>query len=429
MPFPPDFRWGAATASYQIEGAARQDGRGECIWTRFSRLPGKVFGGHTGDVACDHYHRFADDIKLMGELGLNAYRFSVAWPRVLPQGTGGTNDLGLDFYDRLVDGLLAAGIQPYVTLYHWDLPQALQNRGGWLNRGVVGWFSDYTDLITQRLGDRVKDWITLNEPQVVSMLGYRDGIHAPGMQDPFAAYRAAHHLMLAHGAAVPIIRNNVHNARAGITLDLTHVMAFENGHEEEVQQVDGLRNRWFLDPVTQGSYPHDSVEHLGILLRDMDPAEASTMNPDIDFLGVNYYSRHVVGKNRDPRPRTEMDWEVYPEGLYLTLKRLHDDYNIPRLYVTENGAAFTDPAPVHARIVDTARVEYLQDHFEQAERAIDEGVPLVGYFVWSLLDNFEWAEGYTKRFGIIAVDYASLRRTIKDSGYWYRDFIRDQQGE
>lgn len=427
MPFPADFIWGAAASSYQIEGAALDDGRGECIWTRFSRLPGKIAGGHTGDVACDHYHRYADDVQLMQALELGAYRFSISWPRVLPQGTGTPNAPGLDFYDRLVDTLLAANIRPFATLYHWDLPQALQNRGGWLNRGIIGWFSDYTELVTKRLGDRVKDWITINEPIVISMLGYRDGVHAPGMRDETAAYLAAHHTLLAHAAGMGVIRANVPNAQAGITIDNAYVMAHEDGLEDEVRLADGLRNRWFWDPVLLGRYPVDIIEHLGDTLREVNLAEAADIKVEQDFIGLNFYTRNIVGKNKVPAPVTAMDWEIYPKGLYHILKRLHTEYKAPAIYITENGAAFDDPAPIHARIVDTDRVEYLQDHFEAAEDAVDEGVPLKGYFVWSLLDNFEWAYGYDKRFGIIAVDYASQRRTIKDSGYWYRDFIREQR--
>ncbi len=440
MPFPSNFLWGAATASYQIEGAALEDGRSECIWTRFSHTPGKVKNGDTGDVACDHYHRYPQDIELMQSLGLRGYRFSISWPRVLPGGTGAINTAGLDFYDRLVDGLLSVGIMPAATLYHWDLPQVLEDRGGWTNAEIVNWFADYTEIVTKRLGDRVKFWMTLNEPWCTAFLGYHLGVHAPGITDEKMAYRAAHHTMLAHAAAVPIIRANSLHAQVGIALNLAPQTPATD-HPEDVRlarRADAYQNRWFLDAVFKGSYPPDLVEDLQArgILDGLDISPVSGVNLPLDFLGVNYYMRFFVAHDPDQpgrftspfppgTPMTAMDWEIYPQGMADMLLRVTREYNPPPMYITENGAAFAEPDHVEGDVLeDPHRVDFLRTYFAAAEDAIAQGAPLAGYFVWSLLDNFEWAEGYTKRFGIVHVDFETQKRTPKRSAHYLRDVIR-----
>lgn len=439
MTFPQDFLWGAATASYQIEGAALEDGRGECIWTRFSHTPGKVRDGDTGDVACDHYHRYADDVALMQQLGLKAYRLSISWPRVQPQGTGAVNEAGLVFYDRLVDSLLDANIRPFVTLYHWDLPQALQDKGGWENPEIAHWFADYTDLITRRLGDRVKDWITLNEPWVFTFVGYGFGIHAPGIADMAAAYRAAHNALIAHGDSMRVIRQNVPGAQAGITLDIPH---FHPATQSDADIAAANRQfaahaAWFLDPVFKGAYPAEIAEAIqfdkidGIVHADIHRAQAAS-----DFLGINHYSRFLARHDPDAPPlyvnrvdapenaeKTAMDWEVYPEGLFNVLTRVNREYAPGAFYVTENGAAYDDPEPDGDTVADPERRDYLYRYFGMAERAIANGVPLKGYFVWSFLDNYEWAQGYSKRFGLVQVNYKTQQRTLKSSARWYKRVI------
>ncbi len=438
MTFPKDFLWGSATSSYQIEGAALEDGRGECIWHRFSHTPGKVFNDDNGDVACDHYHRYADDVKLMQDLGLHAYRFSVSWPRVIPQGTGATNLTGLDFYDRLADELLAADIVPFLTLYHWDLPQALQDRGGWTNPEIVGWFADYADVVSRRLGDRVKSWTTHNEPWVAAFLGHNTGDHAPGLKHLPTALKVAHHLLLAHGAAAPVLRQNVPNGQVGIVLDQAErTPASDSPADIEAAYLSGVAggHRWFLDPLFRGHYPPAGVRHLEAELADIDLDAVAAACVPIDFLGINYYFRMMFAANEDgtsfpPRiipqpdaPHTQMGWEIFPDGLYNLLGFIHENYGPIDLYITENGAAFEDGSPIDGVIEDTDRVSYLQQHFAAAERAIADGVQLKGYFVWSFLDNFEWAYGYDRRFGIVHVDFDSLVRTPKRSALWYKDWI------
>lgn len=438
MTFPNDFIWGSATSSYQIEGAALEDGRGECIWTRFSHTPGKTSDGGTGDVACDHYHRYQGDVNMMQDMGLHAYRFSTSWPRVLPQGTGSVNEAGLAFYDRLVDALLAANIEPYLTLYHWDLPQVLQDQGGWENPDSVQWFAEYTDLMTRRLGDRVKQWITLNEPWVFAFVGYAFGAHAPGMTDFPAAYRAAHHALIAHGEAVPIIRKNVPEAQVGIVLAHPYFQPATDSEEDRAaaQRQFNFHPGWFLEPLYNGRYPTEFAQYVhadqveGITLDDVKAAAVPT-----DFLGLNYYSRFIIKRDPDaegleaariPVPdaeHTTMDWEVYPDGLLNVLTRVHEDYGPKAIYITENGAAFNDPAPQDGVVDDPRRLAYLREHFRRAETAIAQGVPLKGYFVWSLMDNFEWGHGYEQRFGIVHVDYQTQQRTLKNSARWYKQVI------
>lgn len=438
--FPEGFVWGAATAAYQIEGAWDEDGKGPSIWDVFCRVPGAIQNGDTGEVACDHYHRWRGDVALMRELGLQAYRFSISWPRVLPEGRGKVNRLGLDFYDRLTDALLAAGIQPFVTLYHWDLPQALQEMGGWPSRDTARYFADFADVVSRRLGDRVHHWITLNEPWVVAYAGYGNGYHAPGVRDPLAAIQATHYLLLAHGLAVPVLRENGGAAaQVGITLNLAPVHPASDREEdvEAARRYDGFLNRWFLDPLFRGRYPEDMLEMLGVALPESYEGDLETISVPVDFLGVNNYTRSVVANDPDSlvvetkevkpegRPYTEMGWEVYPEGLYEILVRVHRDYGPARLYVTENGAAFADRVGADGRVHDAQRVDFLREYIAQAHRAVEEGVPLAGYFVWTLLDNFEWAYGYSKRFGIVYVDFGTQERVIKDSGYWYREVIAE----
>lgn len=435
--FPEGFLWGVATSAYQIEGAWNEDGKGPSIWDTFAHTPGKIRDGSTGDVACDHYHRWREDIALMKELGLKAYRFSVSWPRVIPQGRGPLNPKGLDFYDRLVDGLLEVGIVPFLTLYHWDLPQALQNLGGWVNRDVAYYFADYAAVLARRLGDRVIYWATHNEPWVMSWVAHGWGEHAPGMRNPKAALQAAHHLLLSHGLAVDVIRDQVGpKAQVGIVLDLSPIYPASDDPKDRVAswQADGFRNRWFLDPLFRGSYPTDMWNLFGKLVPKVKPGDMAQISRRLDFLGVNYYTRTIVA--HDPRERfhvryvpaetgerTAMGWEIYPSGLYEILVRLHREYQVPALFVTENGAAFNDELSSDGQIRDEKRIQYLKAHIQQAHRAILDGVPLKGYFVWSLLDNFEWAHGYTKRFGIVYVDYKTLRRIPKESARWYAKVI------
>jgi beta-glucosidase len=438
--FPPDFVWGAATASYQIEGATDEDGRGESIWDRFCTIPGKVRNGESGAIACDHYHRYREDVALMRELGLSAYRFSIAWPRILPTGRGEVNERGLDFYDRLVDELLSRGIQPFATLYHWDLPQTLEDAGGWTNRATADAFVEYARIVARRLGDRVKHWITHNEPWVAAWVGYGTGRHAPGRQEgPAGALPAAHHLLLSHGLAVPVIRQESPGAQVGITLNLNHVYPASQEAEdvEAARQADGTGNRWFLDAVFRGEYPADVAERYRDALPRIDSSDMQTIATPIDFLGINNYSRSVV--RADPergvapvRPAgsdyTAMDWEVAPDGFFDLLVRVSRDYAPPRIYVTENGAAYPDLREHDGSVPDPERQRFLEQYLAAASRAIGEGVPLAGYFVWSLLDNFEWAEGYWKRFGLVYIDYPTLERVPKGSFRWYRNLIAEHRG-
>lgn len=434
MKFPRDFRWGVATASYQIEGAAQEDGRGESIWDRFSRTPGKVLHGHTGDVACDHYHRYKEDVALMAELGVDSYRFSIAWPRIYPAGKGELNPKGLDFYKRLVDELLQRGIEPMATLYHWDLPQVLEDKGGWLNRDTAYYFRDYAVTMFEELGDTVKLWITLNEPWCSAYLGYGNGVHAPGKSDLNWYLQAAHILLLAHGLALQAYRELNLPGEIGITLNLSPQYPASPSREdgEACRRADGFLNRWFLDPLFAGFYPQDMPEFLTAVAPHIQPGDFDLISAPQDFLGINYYSRGIIkaaGKDGyealpPAGPVTHMGWEVYPEGLYDLLLRVHRDYGPIPLYITENGAAYPDQL-VEGRVADPERTAYLREHFAQAARALEAGVPLKGYYVWSFLDNFEWAFGYERRFGIVYVDFQTQARIIKDSGRWYQSFLKD----
>lgn len=429
--FPDGFLWGTATAAYQIEGAHAADGRKPSIWDTFSHTPGKVLDGDTGDVACDHYHRYRDDVALMAGLGLNAYRFSVSWPRVMPDGTGASNPPGLAFYDHLVDALLERHITPFLTLYHWDLPQVLQDRGGWGNRETAAWFGEYAALMGRKLGDRVKHWITFNEPFAFVALGHAWGIHAPGFRDPGLAYQASHHVNLAHGDAVRALRASVPGAEIGITqVSLPAYPASDRDADRAAaRRYDGFVNRWYWEPPLRGEYPADVLERLGPLAPRREPGDAQRMSPPIDFFGHNSYTRAVV--RDDPgdtltgaatvdtrNPKTAMGWEIYPDHLYDALTRITRDYGRPAIYITENGAAFDDVVRDGA-VDDPARSDYLRRHLAACRRAISDGVDLRGYFCWSLLDNFEWTFGYSKRFGIVRVDFATQQRLVKASGRFF----------
>ncbi len=439
---PDGFLWGVATSAQQIEGARDEDGRGESIWDRYASLPGKIEDGSDPSVACDHYHRWREDVGLMSWLGVGAYRFSVSWSRVMPTGRGRPNARGLDFYDRLVDGLLAAGIAPFVTLNHWDPPQALEERGGWPERETVGAFVDYAEAVVGRLGDRVRHWTTHNEPWCVATLGYEEGQHAPGRRDPAAALRAAHHLLLSHGRAAAAIRAAAPRAEVGIVLNLSPAwpVGGDEAAREAARRFDGLFNRWYLDPLFRGRYPEDAVAdrvrrgHLaGPELPFLRGGDLAEIRAPLDYLGVNYYSRTPVRAGPDgepvgvalvpPEELTDMGWEVYPAGLTDILLRVHREYGPPAVHVTENGAAFPDDVIVGGRIRDQRRILYLRRHVAAAQRALAAGVPLRGYFVWSLLDNFEWGHGFTKRFGLWQVDPTTFARVAKQSAFWYRDAI------
>jgi beta-glucosidase len=435
--FPLDFRWGAATASYQIEGAAHEGGRGESVWDRFCSTPGKVRNGDSGDIACDFFHRYRDDVGLMRELGLDAFRFSIAWPRVLPAGRGPVNEAGLDFYDRLVDELLAHDLEPWATLFHWDTPQALEDEGGWPARSTAEAFVEYVEAVVARLGDRVRHWITHNEPWVHAWIGHAWGQHAPGRTSESDAVAAAHHLLLSHGWGVEAIRRAVPDANVGITLNLAHAYPASDTPEDEAAawRVDGEGNRWFLDPVFRGAYPADLLERNELVAPHLRDGDLDAISVPLDFLGVNNYFRFVVSATSNgPRlerdveaEATDMGWEVYPDGLHRLLVRVASDYEPREIYVTENGAAFGDVRVHDGRVHDPERTSYIAGHIDAVARAIADGAPVRGYFVWSLLDNFEWSHGYSKRFGIVYVDYPTLERVPKDSFYWYRDHIASRR--
>lgn len=437
--FPKDFIWGSATAAYQIEGAALEDGRSASIWDTFSHTPGKVKGGDTGDVACDHYHQLEGDLDLMKQFNLGAYRFSVSWSRILPQGRGAVNAKGLAFYDRLVDGLLERNITPWLTLYHWDLPQTLEDAGGWTSRDTVAAYLEYTEVLSKHLGDRVKHWITHNEPWCTAFLGNLMGIHAPGNHDLKTALQVSHHLLLSHGLAVPILRQNSIDAQVGITLNLGPTYAFTDSSEDAAaaRTSDGFMNRWFLDPVYGKGYPQDMLEIYGAASPVIVAGDMEAIAVETDFLGINYYTRanvkHKAGAGLFESEQvhvegdyTFFDWEVYPQGLTDLLKRVVYDYDPPAIYITENGATYQDVVGADGEINDTSRLNYFKLHLEACSNSIKAEVPLKGYFAWSLMDNFEWAEGYEKRFGLTYVDFVTLERKMKASGKWYSNFIKPE---
>lgn len=440
--FPNDFIWGVATSAQQIEGAWDRDGRGESVWDRFASKPGKIEDGSTPRDCCRHYDRWLEDIGMMSWLGVDAYRFSTSWSRIMPDGSGTPNTAGLDFYDRLVDALLAFRIEPHLTLNHWDMPQVLQDRGGWPSRDICTAFAEYTSAVSRRLGDRVRHWTTHNEPWCVATLGYEEGAHAPGHTNPGEALRASHHLLLSHGQAVEIIRSLSPGAEVGIVLNISPGRPASSSQEDQeaVRQFDGFFHRWYLDPLFHGRYPADAVRDRiqwgqlsGEDLPFVQNGDLECIHRPLDYVGVNYYSGIQLARGQDGRPRgvpaappeelTEMGWEVYPEGLTEALLRLHRDYGVKKLYVTENGAAFADPPPAGGWIEDPRRTGYLRDHLVAAHRAVTAGVPLQGYFAWSLLDNFEWNNGFTKRFGLLGVDFATGDRIPKSSAKWYKETI------
>ncbi len=447
LQFPAGFQWGAATAAFQIEGAVHADGRSDSIWDVFTHTPGCIIDGSNADTACDHYHRWKEDIALLKQLGIPAYRFSLAWPRILPAGRGKVNQVGLDFYSRLVDELLAAGIRPLATLYHWDVPAILPD--AWLNRATVDAFVELTAAATSALGDRVKDWVTINEPFCPSILSYKVGVHAPGLREPYKALLAAHHLLLGHGAAMPVIRENCPGARVGIALNLSpiHPASDSEADAAAARHSDGELNRWFLDPLHGRSYPADMLADFvktGALpssqLDFVEPGDLDIISVPTDFLAINYYTRSVVkagahfAENPDDilmvTPATnhdDMNWECYPAGLFEILTRVSQEYSPREIIISENGASFSDAADGSGAIHDERRIAYLSGHFQAMAQAIQAGVPLTGYYLWSLMDNFEWALGYTQHFGIIHVDFASQKRTPKASAAWYRRVI-EQNG-
>jgi beta-glucosidase len=436
--FPEGFLWGAATSAYQIEGGWNEDGKGESTWDRFAHTPGKIDDASNGDVACDHYHCWRDDIALMKSLGLKAYRFSISWPRILPKGVGAVNPAGLDFYSRLVDGLLEAGLTPFATLYHWDLPYALYEAGGWPERNTAEAFVRYADVVSRALGDRVKHWATHNEPWCISFLSYQIGEHAPGHKEDWpGAIRTAHHVLLSHGWAAPLIRRNSPGAQVGIVLNLTpaYPASPSEADVKAARDYDGYFNRWFLDPVFGKGYPQDMMAsytargYLPDSLSLIQSGDLDAIAAPLDFLGVNYYNRTLLrdeaaAVNLPPTDHlrdeiTEMGWEVYPDGLHNILTRVHREYGPRQIYITENGASYSDGPDANGKVADARRISYYHRHLAAMDRAIQEGAPVAGYFAWSLMDNFEWAKGYTQRFGLVWVDYASQRRVVKDSGQWY----------
>ena len=432
--FPPGFTWGVAASAYQTEGAVAVDGRGPTIWDRFCALPGKVRNGESGSIACDFYNRYPEDIELLAALGVDAFRFSIAWSRVVPEGRGRVSAAGLDFYDRLVDALLAAGIEPFATLYHFDLPQRLEDEGGWPVRSTAEAFADYAEAVAARLGDRVGHWITHNEPWVSAWLGYGTGEHAPGRTSRHDALASAHQLLRSHGLAVEVLRRDCPGAEVGITLDLypTHAASESPADRAAARLEDGTRNRWFLDPLLRGSYPDDVAAYFAQDLPELRDGDLETIAAPLDFLGINNYSRTVVraGAGGDPVPvrvehaeHTDMGWEIYPDGIREALERVHREYAAPPLYVTENGAAFPDVRGHDGHVRDPERQRFLERYLGAVAGAVAAGVPVRGYFVWSLLDNFEWSFGYWRRFGLVYVDYPTLERAPKESFGWYRDTI------
>ncbi len=441
--FPHDFLWGVSTSSYQIEGAAKADGRGESIWDRFSHTQGKISDGSNGDIAVDHYHRYPEDIKLMKQLGINAYRFSIAWPRVLPQGRGAVNAAGLDFYDRLVDGLLEAEITPFLTLYHWDLPQALQDQGGWVNRETAHAFAGYAKTVVERLGDRVPYWATHNEMWCTAFLGYHRGLFAPGIQDFKRALAAAHHVLLSHGLALQVLRQiGPKDLQAGIAPNINPAYP-ASSKPEDVQaawRFDGFFNRWFLNPLAGRGYPADMWQYYGDQVPEIRDGDLALISAPMDYLGVNYYAAARIRHDPNgPLPHAKKiankklpltaDREINPPWLFGVLQRLTETYPFPRYFISENGAAFDDALSDDGQVHDQGRVDFLQAHIRQAEKAVRAGLPLKGYFIWSLMDNFEWASGYTLRYGIHYVDFNTLERIPKDSARWYRSFLKNKTSD
>ena len=443
--FPEDFIWGSATSSYQIEGAPTAGGKGPSVWDIFSHIPGKIINNDNGDIACDHYHKWPQDITLMQELGINAYRFSISWPRIFPTGSESRpNQSGLDFYSKLVDVLLENHIIPFITLNHWDIPQGLEDSGGWPKRKMVDEFVKYSYHTSKHLGDRVENWITHNEPWCVSYLGYIEGRKPPGMINNWPKnLSTAHHLLLSHGMAIPEIKNNSKHSEVGITLNLnTAVPASGSTYDEDACRFyDGQFNRLYLDPIYNNEYPDDVFEYLitkNLIseshLNFIEQGDLNIISTKMDFLGVNYYSRAVIRneeidennnlpRNVDMGPETDFGWEIYPPGIYDLLMRLKNEYKVQNIYITENGCSYGDGPNSEDKINDIRRIEYYRSHLNELKRAIEDGAPCNGYFAWSLMDNFEWAQGFSQRFGLVWVDFETLQRIPKDSYYWYKKFI------
>ncbi len=432
--FPEHFTWGVATSAFQIEGAADADGKGPSIWDDFCRVPGVIADASDGRQACEHYQRWADDLDLVADLGVDAYRFSISWPRVQPLGSGAFNEAGFAFYERLVDGMLARGLKPFLTLNHWDLPSALQARGGWENRDTVQCFVDYACEVARRLGDRVTSICTHNEPWVIAVLGHESGIFAPGIKSRAAAIQVAHHLFLSHGLALSAMRAQGCKADMGIVLNLAPINAATDAEADQAaaRRADGGGLRWYVEPLLKGEYPADVLQELGADVPRILPGDMASIQVPLDFLGVNYYMRSVVsaGEPWDLKTSgneiTDMGWEVYPQGLTELLLRLHRDYTLPPIFITENGAAFPDEV-INQQVHDSQRQRYIARHIAATLEAMRQGVRVDGYFVWSLLDNFEWSSGYAKRFGIVRVDYDTQARSLKDSALWYRNFLTSKR--
>ncbi len=436
--FPADFSWGTATASYQVEGAWNQDGKGESIWDRFSHQPGHIMNGDTGDVACDQYHRYKEDVALMKELGLRGYRFSISWPRVFPEGKGKPNQAGLDYYSRLVDELLAKGIRPFPTLYHWDLPQALQDEGGWANRDVIGHFTTYAETCIRALGDRVKQWMIFNEPWVFTFLGYISGIHPPALRDRSAGMRAMHIVNLAQASAARAMRAAGSAEAIGTAFSMTAAYPYTDSPEDRAaaERQHAFGNDWFLRPIMKGEYPRAYLDQEAALAAmDVRPGDMEAVKEPLDFIGINLYTRSVAAHDPaepnlgvrqvpGPGPRSAFGWEIWPAAIYRMIMRVDKDYGHPPIYITENGTSDPTPPGDEGRVHDQVRIDYYRGYLGQVGRAIAEGADVRGYYAWSLMDNFEWTFGFSQRFGLIHVDYQrGQKHTIKDSGYWYRDLI------
>lgn len=439
LTFPKDFLWGVATSAYQVEGAYNEDGKGESIWDRFVRSDAHILNGENGNIACDHYHRMPQDVILFKELGIPCYSFTIAWTRVLPNGRGAVNPKGLDFYDRLTDHLLAAGIQPKATLYHWDLPQTLQEVGGWPHRDSPDWFADYAYVVFNRLGDRVKLWATHNEPWVAAFLGYAAGLHAPGICDYSQAYQAVHHLLLAHGKTVQVFRQGGYRGQIGLILNLNGILPASecNADVAAAQRIHDETHALFLDPVFTGAYPQRLFDFIGPHQPKVRQGDLEIIHQPLDFLGLNYYNTDVVafdvygGLNKAQiRPYsapgwgyTDMGWGIHPGGLKNEILYVKEKYGNPPLYITENGCALLDVPAEDEFVVDWDRIHFIKAHLISLHEAIQSGADVRGYFVWSIFDNFEWERGYGPRFGLVRVNYETLKRTPKQSAYWYRDVV------
>ncbi len=439
--FPDDFIWGASTSAYQIEGAYNEDGKGESIWDRFVRGEDHVLHGETGDTACDHYHRTASDISLFKEIGLPWYSFSIAWTRILPEGTGSVNQKGLDFYDKLVDQLLEAGIKPKATLYHWDFPQALQEKGGWPNRESIDWFGDYAEIVFRKLADRVHFWATINEPWVAAFLGHAYGIHAPGICDYSQAYQSAHHLLLAHARAVQVYRNGGYDGKIGLILNLNGIKPASDMEEDirAAQRVHDETHALFLDPLFKGKYAEAMFTYIQSHAPKTKPEDLASIRQPVDYLGLNYYNTdrvafdihsglnkaRIIPYSSPGWGRTEMNWGIHPSGLLQELRDLKTNYGNPNIYITENGCAMPDEPDENGFVKDWGRINYIKNHLYAAHKAIQEGVHLKGYFSWSIFDNFEWERGYDQCFGLVRVNYENQKRIPKQSAYWYQQVISD----